>query len=111
MHLFHIFLFIKSYFSLLSLYSNSPLILFFFFFNDTAPTDFSPFPPHAVLPISPRQFLRPSRLVDPNRRQRGGGIDAQRAKALPKHLAALAEGRGGHRFELAGKAGEGSAPR
>src|SRR5258705_8558525 len=51
----------------LTFYSNSPLtthiiicshpIVFFFFFNDPAPTEISPFPLHAALPIPARLEL------------------------------------------------------
>src|SRR5258706_15725192 len=70
----------------------SSLVFFFFFFNDTAPTEISPLPLHDALPISsalkrPRGFFRSAPGRCPPAR-RDEVVDFH---AGPRHRALLAE--------------------
>src|ERR1035437_8862928 len=62
---------------------------FFFFFNDTAPTEISPLPLHAALPISHEQPAAEPLLVgvEPVARGRLGDLPEQRLRVVLDQLA------------------------
>src|SRR5260370_33989662 len=56
-------LIIQTPFMILTAITHNPMLFFFFFLKDPAPTEFSPLPLHAALPICVERFYGPGRSV------------------------------------------------